>query len=90
VLALCYRFRKPPRPGLLEAYHEAARSGTDTGGGSVEFRSDSGGLFLSRSYTQTTEPARFVEDTDRLMRAANYWAQEVLAAVASKVFGHDN
>ena len=89
VLALCYRFRKPPRPGLLEAYHEEAALGTDTGGGIVEFRSDSGGLFLSRSYTQDTEPARFVEDINKLRHAARYWAEDVLPAVASKVFGHD-
>ena len=89
VLALCYRFRKPPRPGLLEAYREAATLGTDTGGGVVDFRSESGGLFLSRSYTEDIEAARFVEDIDRLMRAATYWAQDVLPAVASKVFGHD-
>jgi hypothetical protein len=89
VLALCYRFRKPPRPGLLEAYHEEAKLGTDTGGGIVDFRSESGGLFLSRSYTQDIEPARFVKDIDRLMRAATYWAEDVLPAVASKVFGHD-
>src|SRR5689334_11758290 len=82
VLALCYRFRKPPRPGLIEAYLEQPQLGTDTGGGIVEFRADSGGLFLSRSYTQNTEPARFVEDTVRLMRAAKCWAEDVLPAVA--------
>jgi hypothetical protein len=85
VLALCYRFRKPPRPGLLEAYHNEERLGTNTGGDTVEFRSDSGGLFLSRSYTQKTDPARFVEDTHKLMQAAKYWAEDVLPAVASKV-----
>ena len=89
VLALCYRFRKPPRPGLLEAYHNEERPGTNTGGGTVEFRSDSGGLFPSRSYTQKTDPARFVEDIHKLMQAAKYWAEDVLPAVASKVFGHD-
>ena len=103
VLALCYRFRKPPRPGLLEAYREEANLGTDTGGGIVEFRSDIGGLFLSKQASVdelpkpgvrratyfSIEPARFVEDIDRLMRAATYWAEDVLPAVASKVFGHD-
>lgn len=89
VLALCYRFRKPPRPGLLEAYQDEARQGSDTGGGVIEFRSDSGGLFLSRSYPQRTDPGRFVEEINMLMRAASYWAAEVLPAVASRVFGHD-
>jgi hypothetical protein len=89
VLTLCYRFRKRPRPGLLEAYQEEAKLGTDTGGGVVEYRADSGGLLLSRTYTQNIEPARFVEDIDRLRRAATYWAEDVLPAVASKVFGHD-
>lgn len=90
VSALCYRFHKPPRPGLLEAYHEEEKRGTDTGGGSVDYRADSGGLFLSRSYTRNTDPGRFVEDTDSLMRAGKYWASHVLPAAAEKVFGHES
>lgn len=68
------------------------KRGTFTGGGTVEFRADnadSGSLFLSRSYTAPTDPARFVEDTDGLMRAAKYWAAKVLPAIAARVFGHD-
>jgi hypothetical protein len=90
VLALCYRFRKPPRPGVIAGFQEEERRGTDTGGGAVEFRSDSGGLFLTRSYRHKTDPRRFVEETDELMRAARYWADEVLPNVADRVFGHDH
>ena len=89
VLALCYRFRQPPRPAILEAFQREGQLGTDTGGGTVEFRSENGGLFLSRSYTQTTDAARFVEDTNKLAQAAKYWAEDVLPAVASRVFGHE-
>jgi hypothetical protein len=89
VLALCYRFRQPPRPGVLDAFQKEGQLGTNTGGGTVEFRSENGGLFLSRSYTQQTDPARFVEDTNKLAQAAKYWAEDVLPAVASRVFGHE-
>lgn len=88
VFALCYRFRKPPRDGLIEAFHEEERRGTNTGGGSVEFLPENGGLYLGRTYTQRTEPARFIEETNKLGQAATYWAQEVFPAVATKVFGH--
>lgn len=90
VLALCYRFRKPPRPGVLEGFYEQERLGVDTGGGAVEFRPDSGALLLSRSYTDMTDPVRFVADTDRLALAARHWADDILPAVASRVFGHDD
>lgn len=89
VLALCYRFHNPPRPGVIEGFEDEARLGTDTGGGAVEFRSDSGGLFLIRSYPHNTDSRRFVKETDKLMRAAHRWAEEVLPAVADRVFGHD-
>ena len=89
VLALCYRFRQPPRPGVLEAFQNEAQLGTDTGGGTVEFRPENGGLFLSRSYVEKTDPARFIEDTNKLAQAARHWAEDVLPTVASRVFGHD-
>lgn len=81
-------FAKLPRDGLIEAFHEEERRGTNTGGGSVEFLPENGGLYLGRTYTQRTEPARFIEETNKLGQAATYWAQEVFPAVATKVFGH--
>lgn len=89
VLALCYRFRKPPRPGLLDACREEAATGTNTGGGALEFRADSGGLFLTRTYRQMADAASVLGEIDNLMQGAKFWAEDVLPAVANKVFGHD-
>lgn len=85
VHALCYRFRRPPRPGLMEGFHQAEETGTNTGGGSVEYHPENGGLFLSRTYTQRVERKQFIKDVKRLAEAGKYWAEEVLPSVSEKV-----
>jgi hypothetical protein len=85
-LATVYCFRKPPKPGVIEGFKKEAEGGTDTGGGTVEYVSDSRCLFLGRSYTQAVSDAQFTKDNQRLLLAAKIWSEQVVERVATKVF----
>ncbi|WNG42587.1 hypothetical protein F0U60_51695 [Archangium minus] len=84
--ALVYRFREPPKPGVLEGFEAEAREGTDTGGGTVDYERENRGLFLSRVYTQMPDGKAFAQDMKRLGKASVVWGDEVLDRVASRVF----
>ncbi|RKG86668.1 hypothetical protein [Corallococcus terminator] len=85
--ALIYRFREPPKPGIIEGFRQQQEEGTDTGGGSVDFEPGSGSLFLSRTYTVMPDGREFARDLDRLGKASIVWGKDVLDRVAHKVFG---
>jgi hypothetical protein len=84
--ALIHKFRDSPKPGVLEGFQEEEKSGTDTGGGTVDYESENKSLFLTRMYTQSIPQTAFIEDMKRLMRASLMWSDVVLDRVASKVF----
>jgi hypothetical protein len=84
--ALVYRFNDPPKPGVLEGFQAAAREGTDTGGGEVDYERENRGLYLSRTYGRVPEGKAFARDMQRLMKASLVWGDEVLDRVASRVF----
>lgn len=84
--ALIHKFRDVPKPGVLEGFQQEQKSGTDTGGGTVDYEPENKSLFLSRTYTQAPPQTAFIEDMKRLMRASLVWSNEVLGRVASKVF----
>ena len=84
--ALVYKFRDPPKPGVLEGFRAEEKSGTDTGGGAVDYEPENKSLFLSRTYSSTPTDAAFKEDMRRLTQASLVWADEVMDRVASRVF----
>ena len=84
--ALIYRFKEPPKPGVIEGFEAEAREGTDAGGGTVDYERENRGLFLSREYTVVPEGAGFAKDMKRLAEASLVWGDEVLDRVASRVF----
>jgi hypothetical protein len=84
--ALIYKFREPPKPGIVEGFQQEQTSGTDTGGGTVDYEPENKSLFLSRTYTQAPPQTAFIEDMKRLMRASLVWGDEVLDRVAARVF----
>lgn len=84
--ALVYRFREPPKPGVIDGFHAEEREGTDAGGGSVDYEPENRGLFLSRNYTHMPSERGFAKDMRRLMKASVKWGDEVLDRVASRVF----
>jgi hypothetical protein len=84
--ALVYRFREPPKPGVIEGFQAEEREGTDAGGGTVDYEPENRGLFLSRTYTRMPTERAFARDMRRLMKASQKWADEVLDRVASRVF----
>lgn len=84
--ALIHKFRDTPKPGVLEGFQQEEKSGTDTGGGTVDYEPENKSLFLTRMYTQSIPQTAFIEDMKRLMRASLMWSDEVLGRVASKVF----
>lgn len=84
--ALIYRFRKPPAPGLVEAFRAEAAAGTPAGGGELEYVEESQGLFLSRTYRKSPGDAAFVADMKALGEASRHWGGEVLERVTAKVF----
>ncbi|QAT84469.1 MULTISPECIES: hypothetical protein [Corallococcus] len=85
--ALIYRFREPPKPGIIEGFRQQQEEGTDTGGGNVDFEPDTGNLFLTRTYEVMPDGREFTRDLDRLGKASVVWGKDVLDRVAHKVFG---
>lgn len=85
--ALIYKFRDAPKPGVLEGFRAEEKSGTDTGGGAVDYEPENKSLFLSRTYARPPADAAFREDMQRLTQASLVWADEVMDRVASRVFG---
>ncbi|WP_163870531.1 hypothetical protein [Myxococcus eversor] len=83
--ALIYRFRDAPRPGVLDGFRDEQKAGTDTGGGTVDFESESKSLFLSRTYTTRPIDLVFASELSKLMAASLLWGDTVFERVASKV-----
>jgi hypothetical protein len=84
--ALIYKFREAPKPGVLEGFRAEEQSGTDTGGGKVDYEPENKSLFLSRTYATVPADAAFKQDMERLTQASLVWGDEVLDRVASRVF----
>jgi hypothetical protein len=84
--ALVYRFREPPKPGVIDGFRAEEREGTDAGGGTVSYEPENRGLFLRRAYTRMPTERAFAKDMRRLMKASQKWGDEVLDRVASHVF----
>ena len=85
--ALVYKFRDPPKPGVLEGFRAEEKSGTDTGGGAVDYEPENKSLFLSRMYSTMPADAAFREDMRRLTEASLKWGDEVMDRVATRVHG---
>ncbi|XXF81574.1 hypothetical protein P2318_14460 [Myxococcaceae bacterium GXIMD 01537] len=84
--ALVYKFHEPPKPGVLDGFRAEAKSGTDAGGGEVDYEPENRGLFLSRTYSTLPRGDAFSREMKRLMQASVVWGDEVLDRVASRVF----
>jgi hypothetical protein len=84
--ALIYRFREPPRPGVLEGFQAELSAGTDAGGGTLDFEPESQSLFLTREYRTRPSDPEFASDLQRLLAAGETWGREVLQRVAARVF----
>lgn len=85
--ALIHKFSGSPKPGIIEGFQQEQKSGTDTGGGTVDFETENKSLFLSRTYTQAPPQSSFIEDMKKLMKASIVWSDEVVERVATRVFG---
>src|SRR5688500_9003821 len=68
--ALIYKFRAPPKPGVVEGFQAEASSGTATGGGIVDFEPENNGLYLSRTYGERVAYETFVEEVNTLLGAS--------------------
>jgi hypothetical protein len=79
--ALVYRFREPPRPGVLEDFLKENRG---AGGGALVYREATRALLLSRTYSGAVPAEEFVEDMKSLAAASLGWGAEVLERVASR------
>jgi hypothetical protein len=84
--ALVYKFRDPPKPGIIEGFAAEAAAGTDTGGGQVDYEPQNKGLFLSRTYQMSPEPTKFEGEMKTLMKASLAWGEQVLPRVSERVF----
>lgn len=84
--ALIYKFRDAPKPGVLEGFRAEEKSGTDTGGGAVDYEPENKSLFLSRTYSTMPPDTAFKADMQRLTQASLVWGDEVMDRVATRVF----
>jgi hypothetical protein len=84
--ALIHKFHDAPKPGVVEGFEAEQKSGTDTGGGAVDYEPENKSLFLSRTYTQAPPQPAFIADMKQLMKASLVWGDEVLDRVAARVF----
>lgn len=79
--ALVYRFRLPPRPGVLEDLLETTRG---AGGGVLVYREETRALLLSRTYTQALDGEEFALDMKTLAAASVGWGDDLLERIASR------
>jgi hypothetical protein len=82
VLALIYRFRTEPRPGVIKAALAAAGE-ANTGGGRlalIEGRT----LVLRRDFTDTIPDRRFADEVSALARASLLWVHDLFARAAEQ------
>lgn len=84
--ALVYKFHDAPKPGVIEGFSAEEAAGTDTGGGRVDYEPENKGLFLSRTYQQSPDPAAFLGEMKTLMKASLTWGEVVLPRVSERVF----
>jgi hypothetical protein len=83
--ALIYRFHDEPRPGVLEGFlAEGRNSAIDRGGGTIDYEPENKGLYLSRTFTRPVSNLDFAADLDRLMTAAQVWADNVVDRIADR------
>lgn len=83
VMALVYRFRAKPKPAVLEAFREVAKS-EDQGGGKLEYQAPSKSVLLTRTYSAAPAPSQLKKDADRLANAAQRWRVQVVPKVAEQ------
>jgi hypothetical protein len=81
---LVYRFRARPKPQVLEAFRAEEKSGTDAGGGAVDYDGVARSLFLSRIYAAPVKDEIFRADVDRLMHTCKRWREEIAPRVAER------
>ncbi|HEV2861536.1 MAG TPA: hypothetical protein VGX48_11050 [Pyrinomonadaceae bacterium] len=79
--ALVYRFRREPRPGVLEAFFEEGRG---AGAGCLVYREETRSLLLTRTYFEAAPGEEFEREMKRLAAASLGWGAEVLERVASR------
>jgi len=85
--ALVYRFHEKPKPGVLEALEEERDRTTNAGDGTLDYEPENKGIYLSRTYIETVSGDKFAQDLERLMKASEFYGEQVLDRVAAKVFG---
>ncbi len=81
--ALVYRFRKAPRPGVLQTFFEEAGA-AGAGGGALVYREETRSLLLSRSYFEAADGEEFAREMKRLAAASLGWGAELLERVATR------
>lgn len=81
--ALVHRFRRSPRPGVLEAFFEEAE-GADEAGGALVYHEETRALLLSRTYSEAVPVEEFANEMKRLAAASLDWGAEVVERVASR------
>lgn len=77
VLALIYRFRAEPRPGVIQAALAAATE-ANTGGGRLVLEQDRV-LLLRRDFTDAIPDRRFADDVDTLAHASLLWLDDIFS-----------
>jgi len=84
--ALIYRFRGPPNPAVIAAFHDEAKT-TDTGGGTLDYETENRGVYLSRVYERALDPETFTAELRKLLDASQVWRSDAVERVADKAYG---
>lgn len=79
-----YRFRQKPRPEILAEIKHAEENGADTGGGKIDFNSQSLTLSLIRTYSESVSPPEFLSQMQQLAAASLLWSGTILNRVADR------
>ena len=82
VLAVIYRFRTEPRPGVVEAVLAAATE-ANTGGGRLVLEGGRA-LVLRRGFTDSVPDRRFADDVEVLAGASLLWVHDLFARAAEQ------
>jgi hypothetical protein len=82
VLAVIYRFRTEPRPGVVKAVLAAATE-ANTGGGRLVLEGGRA-LVLRRGFTDSVPDRRFADDVEGLAGASLLWVHDLFARAAEQ------
>ncbi len=76
-----------PTSQELQYFSDEERAGAPSGGGKLEYMPENKGLYLTRTYRESTPHTAFVDDMMKLAEASLHWRDQVVDRVYDRIQG---